>query len=197
MPVTGLDRPLISALATALTFAAYLPYIRSIARGHTRPHVFTWTVWGVATGIAFLAVLRAGGGAGAWPIGFSGAVTLFVAVLAYIKRSDITITRADWLMFVAALSAMPIWLATNDPLWAVVLITAIELLGFGPTLRKTWLQPHSESMSFLAIMVVRNALILAALDHLTMATVLFPATSAAACGLLIAVMTWRRPHIGA
>ncbi len=197
MPVTGLDRPLFSALATALTFVAYLPYIRSIVLGHTRPHVFTWAIWGAATGIAFLAVLKAGGGAGAWPIGFSGVVTLFVAGLAYIKRSDITITRADWLMFVAALAAMPIWLASNDPLWAVVLITVIELLGFGPTLRKTWLQPHSESMSFLAIMVVRNALILAALDQHSLPTVLFPAASAMACGLLIAVMTWRRPHVEA
>lgn len=197
MLVAGFDRPLISALATALTSIAYLPYIWSIAHGHTRPHVFTWIVWGFATGIAFLAVLKAGGGVGAWPIGFSGAVTLLVAGLAYIKRSEITITRTDRLLFFAALAAIPLWVVANDPLWAVVLITVIELLGFGPTLRKTWSKPHSESMGFLAIMVARNMLILTALDQHTLITVLFPAVSAMACGLLIAIMAWRRPHLEA
>lgn len=190
-----LGRPFVGALATALTLVAYLPYIRSIFHGQARPHVFTWIIWGLATGIAFLAVLQAQGGAGAWPIGFSCAVSLFVAGVAYVKRADVTITRTDWLLFFAALAAMPLWVAANDPLWAVVLITLIELLGFGPTLRKTWFRPHSESMSFLAILIIRNALIIAALDRHTLTTVLFPAAAAVACGLLIAVMAWRRPRL--
>lgn len=191
----GLDKPFIGILATMLTIAAFLPYIRSIFRGQTRPHVFTWIIWGLVTGIAFLAVLQAGGGAGAWPIGVSFAVSLFIAGLAYVKRADVTITRTDWLLFVSALAAMPMWLAANDPLWAVVLITVIELLAFGPTLRKTWFSPHAESMNFLAILIVRNALIIAALDRQTLTTVLFPVASAAACGLLIAIMAWQRPRV--
>jgi len=195
MGLPGLDKPVLGTLATVLTIVAFLPYIHSIFHGQTRPHVFTWIIWGLVSGIAFLAVLQARGGAGAWPIGFSCAVSLFVAGLAYVKRADLTITHTDRLLFVSALAAMPLWVAANDPLWAVVLITLIELLGFGPTLRKTWLNPHSESMSFLAILIVRNALIIAALDRHTVTTVLFSAASAAACGLLIAVMVWRRPRV--
>lgn len=195
MGLPVLDKPLLSTFATALTIVAYFPYIRSIFHGQTRPHVFTWFIFGLATGIAFLAVLQARGGAGAWPIGFSCAVSLLVAGLAYVKRADVTITRADWILFFAALAAMPLWVAANDPLWAVVLITLIELLGFGPTFRKTWFCPHSESMSFLSTLIVRNALIIAALDRQTLTTVLFPAAAAAACGLLIAVMAWRRPRV--
>lgn len=195
MVLPGLDKPLLSMLATVLTVLAYLPYIRSILRGHTRPHVFTWIIWSLATGIAFLAVLDAGGGAGAWPIGFSCAVSLFVAWQAFVRRTDITITQTDWLLFLAALAAIPLWLAAEDPLWAVVLITLTELLGFGPTLRKTWIQPHSESMNFLMILILRNALIIAALDQHSLTTVLFPAAAAVACGVLVAIMIWRRPLI--
>ena len=195
MVLPSLDKPLLSMLATVLTVLAYLPYIRSILSGHTRPHVFTWIIWSLATGTAFFAVLETGGGAGAWPIGFSCAVSLFVAWQAFIKRTDITITHTDWLLFFAALAAIPLWLVANDPLWAVILITLIELLGFGPTMRKTWFQPHSESMSFLMILIVRNTLIIAALDRLTLATVLFPAAAAVACGVLVAIMIWRRPLI--
>jgi len=88
-----------------------------------------------------------------------------------------------------------LWLVANDPIWAVVLITIIELLGFGPTLHKTWLHPYSESMSFLVIMIVRNALIIVALDQLSLTTALFPAAVAAACWALIAVMAWRKPRL--
>lgn len=189
------DKRLLATVATVLTIVAFVPYLRSIHYGYTRPHVFSWIIWGINTGIAFLAVHAEHGGAGAWPIGFSCAMTLFVAALAYIKRADVAITRTDWLFFLAALATMPVWQAANDPLWAVVLITSIELLGFGPTFRKCWHQPHSESMSFLAILVLRNALIVAALERHVLTTLLFPVAMAVACGLLIAIMVWRRPHV--
>jgi len=195
MDMQTLDKPLLGMLATLLTVLAYLPYIRSIFQGKTRPHVFTWIIWGLATGIAFLVTLAEHGGAGAWPIGFSAAVSLFIAVVAYVKRADIRITRMDWMFFIAALAAMPVWWVANDPLWAVMLITLIELLGFGPTMRKAWFQPYSESMSFLAILIVRNMLIIAALGQYSLATVLFPAAAAIACLALIAMMVWRRPLI--
>lgn len=195
MSLTEIDKPLLSMLANTLTVMAYLPYTHSIYNGQTRPHVFSWIIWGLATGIAFLAVLQAQGGAGAWPIGLSCLVSLFVAGLAFVKRADITITRTDWGLFIAALAAILVWVAADDPLWAVVLITLVELLGFGPTFRKTWFRPHSESISFLAILIVRNALIISALNEHTLTTVLFPAAAALACGLLVAIMVLRRPLI--
>lgn len=189
----GFDKAMLGAIANVLTVLAYVPYLRSIYYGHTRPHVFSWIIWGLATGIAFLAVLNAQGGEGAWPIGFSCIVSLLVAGVAFARRRDITITRSDWRLFLGALVAIPVWVATNDPLWAVVLTTFIELLGFGPTFRKTWFSPHSESMSFLLILIIRNSLIIAALDRYTMTTVLFPAAAAIACGALVAIMVIRRP----
>lgn len=183
----------LGTLAVFLTCIAFLPYILSILRGQTRPHVFSWVIWGMNTSVAFLAILHAGGGPGAGVIGFSAGVTLFIAVLAYIKRADVTVTSVDRLFFAVALAAMPLWYWAEDPLWAIWLITVIELLGFGPTLRKTWFQPFSESMTFMVLLVVRNALVIAALDLHSTTTVLFPAAMAAACLALIAIMVWRRP----
>jgi len=39
----------------ALTFVAFVPYFRSIFSGTTRPHVFSWVVWGTNTSVAFVA----------------------------------------------------------------------------------------------------------------------------------------------
>ena len=44
----------------------------------------------------------------------------------------------------AALAALPLWWLADDPLWAVMLTTTSDLLGFGPTLRRVWLRPHDE-----------------------------------------------------
>jgi hypothetical protein len=150
-------------------------------------------IWSINTSVAFLAVLHAGGGAGAAVIGFSAGVTLLITVLAWIKRADVEVTISDRLFFIAALVAMPLWHWMADPFWAVLLITMIELLGFGPTLRKTWAQPFSESVTFYALMLLRNLLVIAAMDQITLTTALFPGAMAAVCVGLIALMAWRRP----
>ena len=125
-----------SLIAIVITLAAFIPYIREIFRGTIRPHIFSWVIWGVTTLLIFLAQLEDNGGAGTWPIGVSASITIFIAYLAYLKRADVTITRADWLFFIAALLSLPLWYWTSDPLWAVILLTAIDVAGFGPTVRK-------------------------------------------------------------
>ena len=187
----------LTAAAMALTFVAFVPYFRSIFAGTTRPHVFSWVVWGTNTSVAFVATLSAGGGAGAWAVGFSAAITLAVAGLAWARRADVHITRVDWLFFLAGLAAIPLWFVASDPLWAIVLVTAVELLGFGPTMRKSWHQPWSEPVSFLVILIVRNALVIAALEQRTLTTVLFPAAMAAACVVLAAILAGRRQALAA
>lgn len=89
-------KEILGVIAIALTFVAFFPYIYSIHRGLTRPHVFSWLIWGATTFVVFLAQLADGGGAGAWPIGISGLITTYVALLACIKKSDASITRIDW-----------------------------------------------------------------------------------------------------
>ncbi|WP_133717456.1 MULTISPECIES: hypothetical protein [Methylocaldum] len=185
-------KEILSAVAIALTFAAFVPYIRAIVSGATRPHVFSWVIWGATTFVVFLAQLEGKGGIGAWPIGVSGSITIFVAVLAYVKRTDITITRTDWVFFVSALSSLPLWYFTSDPLWAVVILTTVDILGFGPTVRKAYSSPHSESLLFFALFAARNVLVILALESYSVTTVLFPAAIAAACMSLMAMVTVRR-----
>jgi hypothetical protein len=181
-----------SAAAVVLTLSAFIPYIRAILHGTIRPHVFSWFIWGTTTFVIFLAQLEGKGGVGSWPIGVSGSITLFIAFLAYLKRTDISITKVDWLFFIAALSSLPLWYLTSDPLWAVVILTTIDVLGFGPTLRKAHSFPHSESMLFFALFAIRNILVVLALENYTITTVLFPAVITTICFLLIIMVAYRR-----
>lgn len=188
-------KEILSAAAIVLTFAAFVPYIRTILSGATKPHVFSWVIWGATTFVVFLAQLEGKGGVGAWPIGVSGGITIFVAFLAYVKRADIAITKTDWLFFASAMSSLPLWYLTSDPLWAVVVLTTVDVLGFGPTVRKAYSFPHSESLLFFSLFAARNLLVIMALENYSVTTVLFPAVIAAACMLLMAMVAYRRRAI--
>lgn len=190
-------KELLSAIAVALTLAAFLPYIRSILKNESKPHVFSWVIWGSTTFIVFLAQREDGGGVGAWPIGISGIITMLIALLAWSKKSDISISRLDWLFFTLALWALPLWYATSDPLWAVAILTLVDLLGFGPTVRKVYHFPWSESLVFFGLFAARNLIVILALEHYSLTTVLFPAAIGAACVLLIALALYRRRGLAA
>jgi len=188
-------KELLSAIAMAITIAAFAPYLQGILRGTVRPHVFSWVIWGATTFVVFLAQLQAGGGPGAWAIGVSGVITLGIAVLAYRKRADVTITRTDWAFLAAAGGSLPLWYLTADPMWAVVVLTVVDLLGFGPTVRKAHAQPHSESLAFFGLFLIRNILVILALESYSVATWLFPAAVAVACALLIVMILIRRRQV--
>ena len=185
-------KEILSFVAIVLTLAAYIPYIRAIFSGAIKPHVFSWVIWGATTLLAFLAQLEANGGVGAWPIGVSGSITIFIACLAYLKRADVTITKSDWLFFVAAMSSLPLWYLTSDPLWAVVMLTTVDVLGFGPTIRKAYHFPYSESLLFFGLFAVRNLLVMMAFENYSMTTLLFPAVIATVCVLLMMMIAHRR-----
>jgi len=183
---------LLSAVAIALTFIAFFPYIRSILKGQTKPHAFSWVIWGSVTFVVFLAQLADKGGVGAWPIGVSGVITIYVAILAYRKKSDSSITRADWFFLVTAMSALPLWYITADPLWAVVILTTVDLMGFGPTFRKAYIQPYEEQLLFFIVIAARNFISITALENYSLTTVLFPAATGIACVLFILMVAYRR-----
>ncbi len=187
----------LSAIAILLTFIAFVPYLRSILIGRTKPHVFSWVIWGSTTFVVSLAQTQAKAGIGAWPIGVSGAITILVAVLAYWKKADHSITRSDWGFFLLALTSLPLWYLTADPLWAVFILTAVDILGFGPTARKAYHFPFDEQVLFYSLFALRNGLAVMALAHYSVTTVLFPAATGLACLILIAVIRYRRQTLGA
>jgi hypothetical protein len=185
-------KDLLAATAIVLTFVAFVPYIRSIHAGRTKPHAFSWIVWGLGTFVVFLAQLADRGGSGAWPTGVSGIITAGIAVLAYRSRSDTSITRVDGVFLGVALAALPCWLLTSNPLIAVVLLTGMDLAGFAPTFRFAFLNPHDEHIGFYSLGALRNAIAIVALEHYSLTTVLFPAAVGIACALFVAMVAYRR-----
>ncbi|MFK8028091.1 MAG: hypothetical protein AB8C40_08560 [Gammaproteobacteria bacterium] len=179
-----------------LTFVAFIPYIRSIINNEVKPHVFSWAIWSITTLVIFFAQIEDGAGVGAWSTGVSGCVTVLIACLAFWKRVDTSITKADWLFFFAAILSLPLWYLTSDPLWTVIILTIVDLLGFGPTIRKAYSFPYTESVLFFAIFSVRDTLVIAALENYSVTTVLFPASIVISCVTVSTIVLYRRRITG-
>src|SRR5690606_38143168 len=86
-------------------------YFVSIFQGKTRPHAFSWLIWGTISSIGFAAQFAEGAGAGAWARGF-GAATCFLLIVLSLFKGERNITRGDCLTLLAALLAIPLWIVT-------------------------------------------------------------------------------------
>ncbi len=182
-------------LAVILTIGSFFPYLIAIFHGKIKPHVFSWVIWALTTIVVFFAQLADGGGFGAWVMGLSGLITIFIAILAYFKKTDDTIKKVDWVFFFGALLSLPLWYFTSNPLWAVIILTFVDLVGFLPTIRKSFVKPFEEQILFYVIISVRNILAIIALYHYSVITILFPVVITVQCIVLSFVLYFRRKKI--
>lgn len=185
-------KALLSGAGVVMTLVMFMPYIRSIRQSRTQPHVFSWLIWTLVTLSVFFAQLAGGAGGGAWPIGVSGLITAYVAMLAYSRNTDRNITRSDWIFLLVALTALPCWYFTSNPLWAVIILTGVDLAGFAPTFRTAHANPQREHIGFYALAAVRNLIAILALEHYSATTILFPAVVGFACVCFVAMVGYRR-----
>lgn len=185
-------KEIFALVAIGITLFAYFPYIRSILLGVIVPHLFSWIIWSLVTVSVFVAQLVEGGGAGAWPIAVTSSITIFVAFVAYFKTEKVYIKKMDWFFLILAFSAIPIWFFTANALWAVVILTTVDALGYFTTIRKSFVRPREESALFFFLFSIRNGLIVLALETYTLTTVLYPAVSGLFCFIVMVVVVTRR-----
>ncbi|MGE3770025.1 MAG: hypothetical protein AB7G06_03655 [Bdellovibrionales bacterium] len=186
-----IDKELFGLLAVALTIISYIPYFHGIRKGTIKPHAFSWLLWSLITGISYMAQTSAGSGPGAWAAGISTFLTLSVAI-ASLKYGEKNITRSDWVVFIAGLSAIPAWILTDNPLWSVVIVSAIDTVGYIPTIRKSWSKPTEEGFSRYTLSSVNKVLSLLAIEVFIVTTWLHTATILLMNIVLLTVMLYRR-----
>ena len=178
-------------LSLVLSVVSYVPYARSIFVANTKPHAFTWLVWGAVMAIAFVAQLLDKAGAGSWATGLSAAFCLGIGVVA-LFRGEKHITRGDWIALVITLLAIPLWVVTSDPLWSVLLVTGIDAVAYYPTFRKSYVKPDEELAFKYVLTVIRYLFSLLALEHYTVVTSVYQLVSIVMEMAIVVMLVWRR-----
>ncbi len=181
-------------LAILVGFYSYLPYIRDIFRGKTKPHAFSWLVWSLLTGIGCAAQVHDHAGAGAWVTGLSALVCFFIFIAA-LYQSEKNITRFDWFCLGGAFLALCLWAATDKPVFSVVLVSIIDALGFAPTFRKTFHRPDQETAIQYTLAATKYVIAILALDHFSITTTLYPASVMLMNVLFVTMLFIRRKQL--
>jgi hypothetical protein len=166
-------RSVLGLLAGVLSLLAFVPYILSILRGQTRPNRATWWVWTVCNGVLFASYYAAGERRSAWvPMSYT-ASSLFVALLS-IKRGEGGLSKFDRGCVLGSAVGLALWGLSGSPITALAVNIGVDFAGALPTIRKTYLDPRSESLLAWALFLAANAVNLFAVETWSSPSVALP-----------------------
>jgi len=188
-------KTIIGIIAIVLTFIGYVPYIKDIIAGKTKPHIYNWISWGLVGGIVFALQVSNNAGAGAFVTLAAELACALVIFLTIKYKVSSKITNTDKAFISLALIALGFWLIAKQPIVSAILLTITDLLAFAPTVRKSWISPHSETLSFYFLNILRFGLATLALNSYTAVTMLYPITWFMANALFVFMLVFKRKAI--
>jgi hypothetical protein len=189
-------KSILGIVATALVFIGYIPYLRDIVKGKTKPHIYSWFLWCFVTLIAFALQISGGAGTGAFVTLAAALMCIAVIVLGFRYKSRIKIVKIDTFFLILAIIALGLWLIAKQPILSAILTTLVDLLGFAPTIRKSWKRPFTETLSFYYLNSLRFGLAVVALQTYSIVTALYPITWLLGNSLFAVMLLIRQRQVG-
>lgn len=177
--------------SVVVSFVGSAAYFQGILKGSIKPHAFTWLIWAIMAAIVFAAQYLEGAAAGAWATAAACVIQFVIAAVGFFQKER-DITRSDSVALAGALLSIPLWVITKDPVWSVILLTVIDVIGYYPTFRKSWHDPYNESALSFAIWTLQWVLALMAMAHYNITTALYPAAIVIMNTAVVFTLLWRR-----
>lgn len=158
-------------IASSLALVGNIPYLRNVIKGKTKPHPYTWLVWSIVSCVVFFGQVAKGAGIGSIPTAVSEIFTIIIFLFS-IKYGFKNPPKIDKIFLAIALLGIIPWILTNDPTLSIIIVVSIDLVAFIPTLRKTYMNPKTETPLLYGTNTIRHALALGALSSYNTATML-------------------------
>lgn len=181
-------------ISTAITIAAYVPYLKDVFARRTKPHAYTWLIWAITQGTVTAVIWYEGGNWGALSL-LIGTILVVVVFILSFQYGTRNITRSDTVVLVLALLAVAVWWRLDNPLLAVLMVTSIDAFGYIPTIRKSFYEPWSETVSSWALFTLAAFFAILALEEYSVPTVLYLCMLMCANCIVIALCLIRRRNI--
>lgn len=185
---------IISGIVVVLIFIGYAPYIYDIFQKKTQPHVFTWFSVSLTAAVTYALQVLGGAGIGALPALTVSGICILIFLLS-LWRGTKDITVSDTVFLILALVGLGLWLFVKQPVLSIIVITCSGVLAYLPTIRKSWKQPYSETVSSYQIAGIRHGLSIFALEKLNLLTVLHPAVWVCINFMIVIMLLLRRKKV--
>jgi hypothetical protein len=189
-----LTKTIFTIISLTFGFALFVPYYINILKKTAKPHLFSWLTWGILTGIGFILSWRAGGGGGSFYFALQSILCLGVAGYA-LAKGEKNIIRIDWVFFLSAISIIFIYVFTKNAIVSAFLATAIDVLGFAPTFRKSYKKPYEEPVLTYFLSCLGFLFSVFALEIYSFATAFYPSVLVVANMILVLFLIIRRKSI--
>ena len=153
--------------------------------------MYTWLIWTITQGTAVGAMIVGGGGIAS--ISFAVATLLvFVVFLFSFRYGTKHVTRSDTALLCVALLAIVAWVLLDTPLVSVVLVTAVDLLGYIPSIRKSYAEPQTETLSTWFLFTISNFFAIAALSEFNVLTLTYIVAITLGNMAIVGILTYRQ-----
>lgn len=133
-------------ISATLSIVMIIPYVRDIFRKVTQPERASWLIWTVLGFIAFFSQWAKGAADSLW-LTAGQTISVLVIFLLSIKYGVGGLTNRDIKALVAAGLGIILWWATNEPLYALLIVIGIDCIGSYLTMIKSYEEPESETLS--------------------------------------------------
>ncbi len=161
-------------IGSTISFLGFIPYIFSIIRGETKPHLFTWFIWTVIGTILCFSYYASGAPPMALllPIAYAiGPCITFCFALYYGEKSYDTF---DILCLILAGLSLIVWYFTGEPVLTLVMNILIDFFGAVPTVRKVYHHPETENLNSWLIFSLGTTINLIGLPEWTPVVMSYP-----------------------
>lgn len=183
-----------SILGSLFQVIAYSEYVRGIFNKKTKPHLYTWLLWGVLGTIVTIVQIQHDAG---WSVLISGLMAfcnLSLAGLA-LKYGETKLSRRDKYLLSAALISIIVWQTTKNDLLAIILVCLIDAIAFSFTFVKSYDKPFDEKLSAYILWTAQLVSFALAVQNPSLTTLLYPLFLASMELVFVFFLLWRRKAI--
>lgn len=160
-------------LSGLLIFLAIVPYIRDVLRHRTRPNAVSWFGWTLLLSIGAAAQINEGASFSVFLL-VGDLIGTGITFLLSLQYGVTRYTLFDRLSLIFGLLAIGMWVATQNPLTALMFSVVADLIVSLPTVKKAITDPLSETPSSFVMFALAAALGVVSTTKVDVANLLFP-----------------------
>lgn len=182
---------LLAGAAIVLVLIAYIPYMFDIVKGKVAPHPFSWLIWAMTATAIFFLQLTNGSGTGAYSTATVALCASLIFILSF-RANKVRIRPFDIGSLVLAIVGIVIWIFVQQPTISIIILLAVEVIGFIPTLLNGWKHPYRDSITVWTLNGLRQTLSFSAIQTHNFITMLNPLVWIALCVIYVSTLGYRR-----
>jgi hypothetical protein len=164
---------LLGLFSGILSVCAYVPYVVSTISKKTKPHPFSWLLWGILGGVSLITYFGVGA-RDTLPLAIVSFVGPSILFLLSIKYWSGSFSRFDYMCLTFSLIAIAVYIIFHAAAIALTINLAGDFLAALPTIKKTYHDSSSENFSTWFLFALSAIVSLFAISKWSYGIVIFP-----------------------